>query len=190
MAGAIISAMLEMAAKAIATQIFSLLLSFIPGVGGMGNGINVNNTGASFFKFGYRGGLVGNSGIIPPVFDRPAKYAVGGLVRSGIPTRDTVPSMLSKGEFVMRRSAVESLGQHMLSDMNNRGAAALHGIAEKTGGGGGVVIPQAPVETNVYVVLPEEKPQLGPNDVLAIVQGDVLRNGSTKQLIQSVSRGN
>jgi hypothetical protein len=79
---------------------------------------------------------------------------------------------------------VESIGHSLLMDMNNRGSAALEKMGKPVVMGGG-----QPVETNVYVVLPEEKPQLGPNDVLAVVSNDVLRGGATKQLIKNVARG-
>ena len=44
--------------------------------------------------------------------------------------------------------------------------------------------PAAPVQQNIYVMLPEEKPSLGPNDVVAIVNDDIRRSGRTKQLIK------
>lgn len=183
MAKAIGAALVEMAAKAVATQIFGLLLSFIPGMSGAsaGAGAGIGTASGGFgggMSLGlYKGGLVTPQGM--------KRYARGGLVDRGIPTRDTVPSLLSKGEFVMRRSSVEDIGHRLVKDMNNRGSAALEGMNDNSS----MVIPQTPVNTSVYVVMPEEKPQLGPNDVLAIVSNDVLRNGATKQLIKQVSNG-
>lgn len=45
--------------------------------------------------------------------------AAGGLVGGGIPGKDSVPSMLMPGEFVMNRSAVSNIGLGNLSAMNN-----------------------------------------------------------------------
>lgn len=188
MAKAVANAMMEMAAKAIATQVFSLLLSFLPGGNGALSGLSL--PAGSFYK----GGLIGTSGQnIPDVFSggmytggAVGKYAGGGLINKGIPTRDTVPILASRGEFMMRRSAVEDIGHSMLMDMNNRGAAALDKVGKRAGA---VVIPQTPVETNVWVVMPEEKPVPGPNDIIAVVNNDVLRGGPTKQLIRRVAQG-
>jgi TP901 family phage tail tape measure protein len=192
MAKAIIAALMEMLAKVIATQIFSMILGVaFPGVS-LGSG-GTSITGMPFNQ----GGLVPMSGSgdnwlrglgMPKSYFKGGqvkKYASGGLINAGIPTRDTVPALLSKGEFVLRRSAVEDMGHAMLMDINNRGAAALDKMKTPIimNGGGG-----QPVETNVYVVLPEEKPQLGPNDVLAVVTNDVLRGGATRSLIKQVAR--
>lgn len=178
MAKAVIQALEEMAAKAIATQIFSLLLSFVPGAAGPATTSDAA-TFSSIMGFGYRGGLVANQG--KPI----QRYALGGYVDRGLPTRDSVPALLSRGEFVMQRSAAESIGHKLLMDMNNRGAAALNKLGQAP-----IVMPQgAPQETNVWVVIPEEKPIPGPNDILAVVHNDVLRNGATKQLIKKVVQG-
>ena len=45
-------------------------------------------------------------------------YAGGGLVRGGTGFRDDVPAMLSQGEFVIRRSAVDKYGSGPLSALN------------------------------------------------------------------------
>jgi len=190
MAKAVMSALMEMLAKAAATQIFSMILGF---VGGGGNPFAAGASGGGFSIPFFTGGLVQPKSSTPPWGQYGmyynggpiGKYAGGGLISAGIPTRDTVPILASKGEFMMRRSAVEDIGHNMLMDMNNRGGAAL----EKLASGGGTVINQQPAETNVYVVMPEEKPTLGPNDVLAIVSNDVLRGGATKALIKSVKAG-
>jgi hypothetical protein len=50
------------------------------------------------------------------------KYAIGGMIpsTSGI---DTVPAMLSGGEFVMNRSAVQGIGAPNLQSMNSGGTS-------------------------------------------------------------------
>jgi hypothetical protein len=42
---------------------------------------------------------------------------------------------------------------------------------------------------NVYVVAPDQKPQMGPRDILATISDDVMRGGTTKQLIKQVAMG-
>jgi TP901 family phage tail tape measure protein len=112
-------------------------------------------------------------------------YARGGQITSGLATRDSTLIHAAKGEYVLRNSAVDSIGTDMLDAMNSRGAAAIASA-------GSNIIPlptSAPVETNVYVIAPEEKPTLGPNDVIAIISKDVLQGGQTKRLIKKVANG-
>ena len=45
----------------------------------------------------------------------PKGYAIGG----GIYGTDTVPAMLTPGEFVIKKSAVDSIGSSRLNAMNN-----------------------------------------------------------------------
>jgi TP901 family phage tail tape measure protein len=181
MAKAVVNAILEMAARAVATQIFGLLLSFIPGAaasGGISASQGLSNYGAISVPAinSWHGGQIGNQ--------TPQRLIGGGGVGRGLPTRDSVLVHAAKGEFMMRQSSVESIGHDLLNDMNNRGAAALGKL-----GGSNLVMPQSRLDSSVYVVLPEERPSLGENDVLAIVSRDVLRGGATKQLIRQVSSG-
>src|SRR3546814_6227096 len=80
------------------------------------------------------------------------------LFRS-VPNRDSVATKLARHEFVVQKSAVDSVGVDFMRDLNRRGARALQGLNSN-------VIPLKPtnVETNVYVIPPTEKPQLGPQD--------------------------
>lgn len=56
----------------------------------------------------------------------PKGFATGGLVTGGSSANvDTVPAMLSQGEFVLRRSAVNRIGVSNLSAINNGGFAGL-----------------------------------------------------------------
>jgi TP901 family phage tail tape measure protein len=57
-----------------------------------------------------------------PMVLPPKPKAIGGMIpsRSGI---DTVPAMLSGGEFVMNRSAVQSIGAPNLQSMNSGGTS-------------------------------------------------------------------
>src|SRR3546814_13643310 len=87
-------------------------------------------------------------------------------------------------DFVVHKSAVGSVGVDFMRDLNRRGARALQGLNSN-------VIPLKPtnVETNVYVIPPTEKPQLGPHDVIAVIDDALMRESSTKKLIKHVSNG-
>ena len=68
-----------------------------------------------FNSFGHQGGQVqgyATGGVVPP--PGIPSYATGGGV-------DNVPAMLQEGEYVMRRSAVESIGIENLNRMNRTG---------------------------------------------------------------------
>jgi TP901 family phage tail tape measure protein len=68
------------------------------------------------------------------------KYADGGRVVGGSGYKDDVPAMLTSGEFVMRKSAVQKYGIENLEKMNNggiflpgvRGAGAISGYGDIT----------------------------------------------------------
>lgn len=68
------------------------------------------------------------------------KYAEGGRVVGGSGYKDDVPAMLTSGEFVMRKSAVQKYGMENLEKMNNggvflpgvRGAGAISGYGDIT----------------------------------------------------------
>jgi TP901 family phage tail tape measure protein len=74
--------------------------------------------GASFltqFVTGFGGGIGGGRGG-----RGPRRFATGGLV-PGSGNRDTVPAMLTPGEFVIRKKAVEQIGTDNLLNMNKGG---------------------------------------------------------------------
>lgn len=72
-------------------------------------------------------GLASGIGILrgfagAPSGIRASKFASGGLV-PGSGNRDTVPAMLTPGEFVIRKSSVNKLGAATLAQMNANGYA-------------------------------------------------------------------
>jgi TP901 family phage tail tape measure protein len=80
-------------------------------------------------------GLASGIGILrgfagAPSGIRASKFASGGLV-PGSGNRDTVPAMLTPGEFVIRKSSVNKLGAGTLAQMNANGYAA-GGIAKES----------------------------------------------------------
>ena len=58
---------------------------------------------------GHTGGLIQNNGI--------QRFATGGMVQG----QDNVPILAQSGEFIMRRSAVDSIGLQNLAQMNSTG---------------------------------------------------------------------
>ena len=97
---------LEMASRAALFSVFSL----IPGVGSAFSMANIGKfalTGA----VAHKGGFIKDDGQIQ-------RFATGGSVRGG----DNVPILAQGGEFVMQRSAVDSIGIENLNRMNQGGA--------------------------------------------------------------------
>jgi len=62
--------------------------------------------------------MVGLQGAFPSILP---KFAKGGLVSGGSGYSDDVPALLTGGEFVMRKSAVQKYGVANLAKMNNGG---------------------------------------------------------------------
>jgi hypothetical protein len=74
------------------------------------------------------------------------KFATGGLV-PGVGNSDTVPAMLSPGEFVIRKSSVQSLGASNLAGMNSGGGVRKYAA-------GGIVVD--PTKVGAFFLRPEE----------------------------------
>lgn len=111
----------------------------------------------------------------------------GGNVRTGVSTRDSSLYELAHGEYVVRNKSVRDLGIPFMESINKHGRKGL----EKMGmaGGGFMNIQQPKQETNVFVVRPDSKPPMGPNDVLVTIHEDILQGGATKKLIKRVAQG-
>ena len=121
---------------------------------------------------------------------QPVRLMAGGsasrpYITEGNPYVDTVPALLARDEFVMRSKAVKDIGVDNMQAMNKYGAKALKGIA----GTSTMIAPQAKQEVNVYVVKPDEKPQVTKNDIILAVTDDMLQGGQTKQLVRQISQG-
>ena len=110
--------------------------------------------------------------------------ASGGPVVGGVPNRDSVPTMLMPGEYVMKKSAVSALGENFLTNLNNNTAATMNAMSGST-----VVQNNEPSVVNVWVVADKEQAQMGPNDIIATISKDIRTGGTTKKLIQSVVAG-
>jgi hypothetical protein len=122
-------------------ETFSKLFNPSGGSGG-GGGFFGNILGNLFNPFG---GGAGGGGFFS--FFGFQKGGVVGFANGGpVGSTDTVPAMLSPGEFVVRRSAVDKYGTDFLSSLN-RGLLPMQGfqnggsvspVASETGTGAGV----------------------------------------------------
>ena len=78
------------------------------------------------------------------------QYNKGGFVGGGGPNRDTVPAMLSPGEFVMSRGAVQRYGKSTLESMNSVGGGTNIPVINQsfvTYAQGGGMMPYSTVNT-------------------------------------------
>lgn len=174
----IVQMITQIVAKIIATQIIKLLGQIF---GAFGGG-PVGGAGAPSGETN-----VPTPGQIGPFYQGgPVGYASGGHVREGHNMRDSVFAKLSKGEWVINRRAVDSVGHEFMADLNARGKTAVDSVAAS----GPSLNFNPKQEVNVWMVKPDEKPQLGPQDVLVVWQDDVLNNGQSRRLIESIAREN
>lgn len=119
------------------------------------------------------------------------KNAAAGEYVKGNLNRDSQRYNLMPGEYVLRRSAVQAIGVDELDRLNAMGNTVAsnsqhHGAApsqsQKPGRRG---------DMNIYLI--DERSQagaVGPNDILAVVNDDIAKGGTTKKLIKSVQMGN
>jgi len=95
----------------------------------------------AFKSLGYRSSfttLVDQNGRFKPfgfVNDRPIKFATGGLV-PGSGNKDSVPAMLTPGEYVLKKSAVNTLGSDFIAMLNNGIAPAAKFASSSRSAGG------------------------------------------------------
>jgi hypothetical protein len=72
--------------------------------------------------------VFGNAGLKPDFMDTLPRFAAGGMV-PGVGNGDTVPAMLNIGDFVIRKSSVNSIGPDKLASM--AGYAAGGSVSDK-----------------------------------------------------------
>ena len=75
----------------------------------------------------FAGGIMGRGAATPQ------KFATGGVV-PGSGNRDTVPAMLTPGEFVIRKSSVKKIGADNLQRMNDGGVVLKGTLADESMG--------------------------------------------------------
>jgi TP901 family phage tail tape measure protein len=186
-ARSMISAIGQIVAKILATQVIKLIFSiFGAAAGGFGGGSSGDYTDA-MLSGDYSGILGGGfrGGPASKLFQGgPAGYRMGGHVSNGHSMRDSVMAMLSKGEWVINKRAVDSVGHDFMADLNARGSQAVDQAKSSTP----TLEVRPEQKVNVWMVKPEDVPSMGPNDVLVTWQSDVLQGGQSRKLIESIAR--
>lgn len=191
MSVSVIKAMIDIMAQAVAMQAIKGLLNWVMlgssvasgNAGGMDVGTTSAIGGADYSTTAATGGL-----IIPGGIQRtaPRRMAGGGAVTGGVPGRDSVPTLLMPGEFVVKKSAVDTVGTDYLHSLN----AASNSVVSSSTRVAPQQQQQASGTVNVWVVSPDQQPSgLGPKDVVVAVSDDIQRGGTIKQLIKSVQLG-
>ena len=171
----ILTEMANIATRALANQ---LIMSLFSGLGLMGGGMGGGMGG--FFG----GGMFTGGPVIA------GSYKTGGLITSGMSTRDSTYAKVSRGEFVLRKAAVDALGLETVKALNSAdpnsvkdkemmNSNATQAMSASNSEGGGVV--------NVYVVSEKQLPPMGPNDVKAIIGDDIARDGELASLVAQVA---
>lgn len=118
------------------------------------------------------------------------KKAATGTYVDGNLNRDSQRYDLMPGEYVLRRSAVQAIGVDQLDQINAMGNTQVQKANNLNGRGSQATGPAAPREMNLYLVDDRSKAgALGPNDIIAVINDDIARGGSTKKLIKSVQMG-
>lgn len=176
--------MIQLAAKAIATKIFTLLLNIGASAAGGGSGFGSMSGGQAMASggavpagFGF-GGFTGGGNVHGDGLMHLSRG--GGRVANGSPLKDSVNAKIAKDEWVVNSRAVRSVGHDFMAKLNANGAAALDAMRASP------VIAMPHQETNVWVVKPDTPRQMGKNDILVAVQEDIMQGGETKKLIKHV----
>jgi TP901 family phage tail tape measure protein len=188
MATSVIKAMIDIIAQALAMQAVKGILNWVM----LGSSVGSGNGGADVGTISAQpdvGALPAATGglIIPGGIQRTARrMAGGGSVTGGISGRDSVPTMLMPGEFVVKKTAVDAVGTDYLHSLNQASNSVVSSstqvASQQQQSGGGTV--------NVWVVSQDQQPAgLGPNDIVVAVSDNIQRGGSIKQLIKSVQTG-
>ena len=121
-----------------------------------------------------------NGGIV-------SNFATGGATAGTSIGRDSIPAMLMPNEYILKPSATAALGKPFLDRLNATTTGSLKQLEGKAQAPQVNVTQTPPV--NVFVVSPDQKAQMGPNDVVVSVEDNISRGGSIKRLIKQVISG-
>jgi lambda family phage tail tape measure protein len=180
-----LQAMLQILEQQAALAVVKTIISAFGGGGGQAPG---TTSGVNAYNFqmpsAIQGGVVSAGGTMTRG-GSIARFAQGGTVQGPIGTRDSVTALLKPGEVVMNQDAVDSVGEDFLNGLNAQG----NRVMSKSTPAPAAKRERQPDHVNVYVVAPDQKPQMGPRDILATISDDVMRGGTTKQLIKQVAMG-
>lgn len=116
-------------------------------------------------------------------------FAKGGLVNGPIQNRDSVKAMLTPGEYVLRKNAVDAIGTDFLDNLNAGNAPVIGSANSSVGDVSTSSSKGQSAPLNIWVVTPDQVPQENPSNIIATVSDDIRRNGSIKKLIKQVSTG-
>jgi len=177
MSRGILASMLKVLTDKIAEQFMEILLDMVPGMF-RGSGKAIDNAGGVGLKNTL--GTSRNGGLI--------RRAEGGFV-PGMVARDSVPTLLMPGEFVLQKSASSALGEDFLNGLNRTTSATLRQGEERAkkaaqpeeNAGGNLV--------NVWVVSPDQQVGLSKDDIVVTVSDNIVRGGSLRRLIKQVQVG-
>lgn len=175
----------QLAAQFVANKVFDMLLNLV-GLGagatggfGMQSGVSLNMTAPSPIGMAYNGGKATDFGPHAIV----QGYLGGGKITNGAATHDSVHAKLARDEWIVNRRAAQSVGDDFMADLNRRGAAAVADLASPT-----ALMQNMQQAVNVWVVKPEEMPQMTKDDVVVTLQDELL-NGESKKLVYSIAQG-
>ena len=90
---------------------------------------------------------------------------------------------------VMRNSAVQAIGKDNLLALNNLGNRMVDGGSPMLGSNINIVGDQGDKVVNVFVVSPDQRPQMTENDVVVVMNEQLANRKSTYKLIKSIQMG-
>jgi TP901 family phage tail tape measure protein len=185
LATSMLAEMANIAARAAMNQVFSYIFQ---GIGGLAGGSAAGGSTSGYANMGSFGAPNYTGGLITA-----GRYAAGGLITSGISTRDSTLAHVAKGEFVLRKRAVDALGLDTVRSLNAADTSTIKSGETKLGANTSLLPKQDDATSNtvnVWVVSPDQKPKtLGARDIIATVSDDIARGGQVKQLIKQVQMG-
>lgn len=91
------------------------------------------------------------------------------------------------GEFIMRRSAVDLIGADNLAYLNAIGNRVVSQSRDTLSRHEQPVANDNTV--NVWVISPDQKPSMGPRDILVTIAEDAARGGTFKKLVKQIQNG-
>jgi TP901 family phage tail tape measure protein len=183
MVKSIIGYLVQLIAKMMAVKLMEILIGFATGSSGGSAPVSFDSGNVGNFSTGIGDAFSALPGM-GNLYGGEIHALSGRYIGDGVPNRDSVPARIAKGEFVVRKRAVDSVGLDFMQRLNEHGAMALGTMGPKI-----ILPPPAQQLMNVYVVAKDEQPTMGPNDVLVVIQQDIYRGGPTKQLIKQVAQG-
>lgn len=176
MSRGILASMLKVLTDKIAEQFMKILLDMIPRVptaapsGKLGDFVTAPGVGQ----------VARNGGMI--------RRAEGGFV-PGMVARDSVPTLLMPGEFVLQKSASSALGEDFLNGLNRTTSATLRQGEERAKKAAQPEENAAGNLVNVWVVTPDQQVGLSKDDIVVTVSDNIVRGGSLRRLIKQVQVG-